>query len=398
MANHNWTGSAPIRTQQESHVLASTAIADVITATISNVTVVYTAASTDDTAEALALSTLLTASDLKEFEELTFTPTGATIGIVGDSAGVPFTITIVNAGTGTVTPTTDQASMSPNHWAADNFDSGALPANTDSVYVNVNVAIKYLLGQSAVDLTLLQFGDDFSSAGVGLPDISTSGYYEYKTKYLEIGATRMVIGTTTDASLSGTFRIQAGTDSTTFIAQSGTIDLLATHVATTVDAAGDSVVNIASSPLDTSTIATLHASANATANIGTGVTVALVQTQNSAIVELDSNPTTLNKEGSGSMIVRGPEVITTLEVVLGTLDFRGVADVTTLTVLDSGIFTMVNSVNTADIQTININRGGVFRDPYGRRDAGSTGFNIIAGSLDQVTIETPQTVAITVIY
>ena len=398
MANHNWTGSAPTRTQDESHVLASTAISDVITATINNSSVAYTTASTDNTAEALALATALTASDLKEFAELTFTPVGATIGVVGAANGSPYTITITNAGTGTVTPTTDQVSMSPNHWAAENFDSGSLPVSTDSVFINVNVSILYLLDHNAVDLALLTVGDNFTTASIGLPAINANGYPEYREQRLAIGSALFNIGLTDNASISGTIRLNCGTDATAFVAQSGIIDMLLNNVASTVDVIGDSNVSIAPSPLDTSSFATLLASGTSDCFIGTGVTVVTIQTQNTASITIDSNPTTINKDGTSKMIVRGSGTITTLNVGIGTLDYRGTGIITTLNISGPGIFTMVNSLSTADAQTININKSGTFRDPYGRRDSGSTSFTVIGASVDQVTIETPQDVTVTVTY
>ena len=78
--------------------------------------------------------------------------------------GAPAIAQVATTGTATT------ASSGPEHWDdADNWSSGTIPANTDTIIVdNTAGSIKYGLDQTAVELVKLVFGPGFTGT-LGLP-------------------------------------------------------------------------------------------------------------------------------------------------------------------------------------------------------------------------------------
>lgn len=101
----------------------------------------------------------------------------------------------------TITTTTSQTPVShayttesqgPNDWSTlANWDVNELPVNGDDVFIIDGDSIWYGLEQSAVTLNRLQIHND--DVQIGLPR-RNEDYYEYRKRFLEIGAAEIVIG------------------------------------------------------------------------------------------------------------------------------------------------------------------------------------------------------------
>ncbi len=172
----------------------SPGIGDIVKATINRKVVSYTAVSGDTTSTiASALWALLIANTNPEFQEVTWSVSGAVITGVATTPETTFTVTAsVTLGAGTVTLTAATVSGSdqtgPSHLDdATNYSSGSLPVNSDTLVFpdqNPAPACKYgLTALSGVSLTELQI----LGGTIGLPDKNIGGYTEYRTKDLTLG-------------------------------------------------------------------------------------------------------------------------------------------------------------------------------------------------------------------
>lgn len=137
------------------------------------------------------------ASTVTEHTEITAADgAGDTITMTADTAGTAFTVTCseVTAGSGTITRAATTANAGPNDWStASNWDTGAVPVNTNDVFVDTSFgSIYHGLDQSAVTLNSLTVRDCITGE-IGLPEINASGYPEYRNTYLKIGATTETI-------------------------------------------------------------------------------------------------------------------------------------------------------------------------------------------------------------
>lgn len=101
---------------------------------------------------------------------------------------------LTGAGDQALNATTTIACTGPNFWNdADNWDTGAVPVNSDDVWLqHSSTSILYGLDQSAVTLTSLHIMASYTGS-IGLPN-HTGEYQEYRTKKLTIGATAFYVG------------------------------------------------------------------------------------------------------------------------------------------------------------------------------------------------------------
>ncbi len=138
-----------------------------------------------------------TGSNVPEFAEATATVSGSVVRLTGNTAGKPFTLsaTETTAGSGTATAATVTAATGPNHWDnIDNWSTGVLPADADTVYIdNSSVSILYALDQSLIEPTAMHIALSFTGE-IGLPEVSDGDYYEYRDQYLKIGPATLKIG------------------------------------------------------------------------------------------------------------------------------------------------------------------------------------------------------------
>lgn len=200
MASVAWKSGALAVAQVDTITVAGTwATNDTATITCAGKSITFTVAGVQTAAAVVTgLVAAWNLSTVLEHTEITAADgAGDTITMTADTAGVPFTITVseVTAGDGTLSNAATTANAGPNAWnTATNWDTGAVPVNTNDVTVDLSYgSIYYGLDQSAVTLASLTIWDAGGTGTLGLPQINAAGYAEYRDTYLKIGATIQTI-------------------------------------------------------------------------------------------------------------------------------------------------------------------------------------------------------------
>lgn len=308
-----------------------------------------------------------------EFGEGTAVLVSSTVVITAATSGIPMTITTVEntAGDGTCAITNTTVCTGPNFWNnANNWDTGSVPVNADTVYIdNSAVSIQYGLAQSAVTLTALHIGLNYTGE-IGLPKTNTSGGYpEYRADYLAISATNLFIGRGTGlgsarikidlGSVAGTIEVFATGQS----AESSSLEaLLIKGTSITGLEVHDGSVGVAPFAAETSTITTLRVARGAVQTyLGATVTTANI-TDGQLVMQLA--PTTLNQNG-GTCTINGTGGVTTANVRSGTLFYNSSGTITTLNLseMGNGTFDCSGDISPRTITTTTAYAGASFRDP-----------------------------------
>jgi hypothetical protein len=158
------------------------------TLTVGNQSVSFTATASTEDNVVDGLIAAISAAGLAEFSDFTASnATAAGITLSANAAGIPFTITGTASGGVTGTTTADQAATGPNYWSnGDNWSSGSVPTTSDDiVFEDSSVDVSYDLDQDAAypSLTIMA-----SYTGrIGLPSTNSSGYVEYRQRFLIVG-------------------------------------------------------------------------------------------------------------------------------------------------------------------------------------------------------------------
>lgn len=335
MANLYWLGHAVAVSQVKTHTVSGATSGDVYKATMNGKDVTYTVVGgdTNDTVAA-ALQTLLGTTTITEFTEATWTV--ATNVVTSTTvAGEPVDITTSVTGTGTFVTATVTAATGPNWWTdTDNWSTGALPANGDSVYLRgTSTDILYGLAQSAVTLALLDIDSTYTGK-IGLPDYhgaafgGNTGYAEYRATYLAIGATATNVGRGTGQG-SGLLRINYGSvQNTSRVYGTGqptttggvVYDFLGTHASNAIYASRGSI-GVAIKPGTTSTVANAYIGSQGSAVsdvqcvFGDGATLANIK-MTGGTVEVRNGFTT-GTITAGELTVSGTAGVATSLIALG---------------------------------------------------------------------------------
>ncbi len=153
------------------------------------------------TATVAALLALIQTAQATEgdFAEMTFSANAGvlTYTVTSSNAGKPVTVTgTVSGGTGTQTPAAVTANSGPSVWDIIANWTSAIPVATDSVYLdNSTVPVLYDLSQAGATVAAINYLQSFTGT-VGLPKVNRNGlpYNEYRTDYLTLDATLIVVG------------------------------------------------------------------------------------------------------------------------------------------------------------------------------------------------------------
>ena len=231
MAIITWLGRALARAQVTTITISGTwAGADTATVTINSKSLILTVGTDTSTTQiATAIKEMWngdtqtgtgdhtfsqTGDNVAEFNEVTAESSGAVITLTGDTAGLPYTVTVSEstAGSGAVgSPSITTEATGPNDANdANNYSGGALPSNGDTLNLeNSDVPILYHLDQlSSVQLTKINKFATYTAA-VGLPKTNPAGYPEYRPQYFQIGADELEYGIG-EGDESGRFKLDYG--------------------------------------------------------------------------------------------------------------------------------------------------------------------------------------------
>lgn len=360
---------------------------DVITFTIGDKTYSTTAQSTTITT---IISTMvsewnaLDATRYPEFAEYTAAVgSSTTMTLTADKAGVPGTIAVATTETGggaadaqTLSISNTTVATGPNFWSnAENWSTGAVPVNSDSVYFeNSNIDVLYGLDQSAVTVTLLQIAKSYTGR-IGLPRTNANGYIEYRNTYLAIGATTCTIGQG-DGSGSRRIKINFGTVQTAasvFGSASSeengvpAINLKGTNASNTITVTEGSFGSCVFAT-ETATWATVrigheqNQQTDVSAYFGSGNTLSGTFKQTGGVVVSDATVTTLNRYG-GEMTLRSAAAATTVNNYGGVLWHESTGTITTLN--NYATFRKDRFIGANTITTTNLYKGSQTLDPGG---------------------------------
>jgi hypothetical protein len=348
MAKLKFLGIAQAISQVDTVTLGGTwAAGDTARITINGKFVQYTAITADTPALVAAGLRALAAASLEgEFKEITFTSAAAQITARG-TAGVPFTMTVSRTSvSGTIATTTTIAATGPFHWNnAANWSGGALPVNTDEVFVEATTA--QILYGFPTGLALARF---VQSAGlVGLPDANANGYMEYRATHLTVSAAAVQI--------DGGQRSRISTESANSVVacQGRTVDLRVNNASAQVHALAGTV-KLLTSGTDTGQASIARCAPGATLEVGYGATVATVLSAGQCLIR--GAVTTLTVEGE-NCVLEGSA--TTVNVRDGVFSYETTSTITTVN-LEGGLFECRNDIRAKTITSFNMT-GGQLSNP-----------------------------------
>ena len=109
MANQVFRGDAPAVAQVDTLTPANVEIGDVFTATINGKSITFTATVATVANVTAGIVAAWNVSTIQEFTEITATDSTTHITLMGDTAGVPFTVTSSSTGDGAPADTFTQA-------------------------------------------------------------------------------------------------------------------------------------------------------------------------------------------------------------------------------------------------------------------------------------------------
>lgn len=271
----------------------------------------------------------LDASTVPEALEATFTENDLLVTATGVT-GKPFTLVSSGAGTLTISNTVTVAE-SPNHWIAKNFgDATALPANGDTVILDIltaNQSFKYGLDQNGVTLAALHIRAS-CLAEIGLPETNVDGlpYFQgggYRETSLKISATALYIG---DGIGSGSKRIKLnlGTNACTATIYRTSANRPSESEAPVhlIGAHASNALHLLSGLVDIGMLPGTGASctwpdvvtSGGYLRFGDGCTLTTVEAAGNSVIETRSAVTTMRTRDAGKIIHSGAGSIGTLDI------------------------------------------------------------------------------------
>ena len=352
MATVYYTGNAPKIAQVQTYTFGGTWEADdVVKVAIGTKVYYFTGGSTTITTAIDNIVTAWNALDstvYPEFAEITASRSSSKLVLTADTAGMPFVATLtplevnlgaadsqtIEGGTTATTGTAATANSGPNDWSvALNWSGSAVPANSDTVYIENNANdISYGLSQSAVTLTALYISSTYTGK-IGLPQVRavTTGvsYYEYRATYLAISATTLQIGSGA-GRCSGRIKIDTGSNATgcTVYGMASAYDsgvsallLKGTHASNALDVYGGTV-GVCELSGETARFPVIRVNAVTnnqapTLTLGKGIDSSAVITAMGGAVNVNSAVTTITQYG-GTVTDTGTGTVGTLAVYGGT--------------------------------------------------------------------------------
>lgn len=364
MTTHIWQGDAVAVAQVDTVTITANDAGTTYTLTVGGKTV-SVVGDTDVNTTATNLAAAWEASTQAEFTEIAAVAATDTVTLTAGTAGKPFTATSsVSGGTGTIgAVTSSTANAGPNVWAAANFDTGTLPANTDTVILeNSAINVLYGLDQSAVTLALLERRETYTGK-VGLPRTNSGGYVEYRDTSLKISATTVTVAG------GNRFKLNVGSvqtaltiySSATTRAETGIPCVLftGTHASNTVRLE-DGDLGVAFFGGETATVATLDVrSGKIVCGSGTTLTTANID---GGTVTLESNLTTVNQT-AGSVHLKASATAGTWNLDGGTCYYRSSGTLTTVIVRSGGVLDFRLDQQTRTVTNCSAYEGYVIHDP-----------------------------------
>lgn len=362
MAKKTFLGSAQAVAQVNTVTISGTwASTETAYITVGNKTVTYVAGTGETTTTvAEGLVALCQAAD-GEFLDATWEQDGAVITMTGNE-GVPITISAGDtAAAGAATAASVTSATGPWHWDnAQNWSGGTVPATNDEIYfIHEDRYARYGLPTDSFNRLDVKFG------GLGLPEVNTGGYAEYRTKRPTLTCAAVNIGIAGDgpeivkldlASTNAAVRVYGSKQP--LADELSTVDLLLNHSSAVVSVMGGNV-GIAANESATSTVGTVQVAPNGTCLIGSGTTLTTLSSAGSTRVKC---ALTTCKVESGTTIAEGTGAITTLYVQGGATFVYNTNGTITTAYVDNAVVDGDQDLRARTISTLNIGQGGEVKD------------------------------------
>jgi len=383
MAVQRWRGDAPAVAQVATVTITGDDAATTYKITINGKVVSALGSGTGVNNTATALYNALIASTVPpEFKEMTYTVNAAIITMTAVTAGKPFTATSsTTGGAGTIgAVTTTVSSSGPNDVSiAGNWSTGTLPIAGDDIYFDLsNVSALYGLSQFiGVLFNSLNVPSSYTGQ-IGLTQLNSAGYYEYRPIYFQCSATTTSIGYGPGTG-SGLIKIDSQASQTTLLiynTATGTeggsgalaISWKGTNANNVVEILKGSLA-IAPRPGEVATITTLYVGyvqnigGDSTVFAGSGVTFTTIN-QAGGSITLNSGFTTLSKTG-GNLTVLGNGVnLGTVTIDAGNFFYQSTGTITQLNVGNAGQALFTQDLRARTISGCNLYKGATLMDPF----------------------------------
>lgn len=261
----------------------------------------------------------------------------------------------------------------------DNWNTGAVPVNSDVVYLGVyGVVPQYNLSHAAVTNVQLEIASHSTSGlMIGLPKQNINGYVEYLGTELLLGAATVKYGTGAGGNIPA-LRLNTGTQACyVYLYRSNTRDangnapfLWLCNSASSELKECYGPIDIATEPGNTSSLATIYSGAGGDIVVGLGTTLATSITMNGGtlISYATDDPTLIDMKVGTSVTLLGTsgDVTTITQQAGSTLDWRRSAGtVTNYTSSGSVDFSNVNVASAVVFTNVDLYAGASFNDPNG---------------------------------
>lgn len=327
------------------------------------------------------------ATDYPELAEATASRSSSNLVLTGDTAGVPFSITLTplesdgsaadaqtieGAGVATTGTVSTAATGAEDFDDPYNWSGSAAPAGGDTLTIeNADDDILYSIDQNGITVAALNLPASFTGT-LGLPEtnaLTATGYPEYRQRSLKIGMTACNVGEGPGQG-SGRVLLDAHNIQTTLNVRSTGSPLEAdvaplqwkgTHASNVVNVFGGEV-GIAPLATDVATVATLRVGGSARVRCGAGCTLTTVS-QDGGELTLNSAATTVTK-ARGTLTVLGTGAVTTLTSDDGDTVYSSSGTVTTLNV-GGGRADFSQDMRPKVVTNCNLYAGGEIYDPFG---------------------------------
>lgn len=366
---------------------------------------------TDAAGTASALQAALSASQYREFQEVSWTypGTGAVITGTANTPGTPFTaVSSVTGGAGTIgAVTTTVTNTSPSDIGdANNWSAATLPISGDSVVVeNTSTPMKWRLDSfSAVDLASWITRATMTGE-TALPTENENGYVEYRaTTILLQTCTILYIEQAPNLGKGAQkFNVGANACTLTVVGQGGgtlgeeVLWFAGTSTSNAIENNGGSLA-IAALDSDTAALAALNMTNQSVTRAGLGTTfsTATVKATNSTL-DVRSNITTLTVDGAGSQLTCWNTMTVGTLSLTAPCVYNSSGTITTLNLLasDAGQAAGVGSIDFGQDRTartitnaVNMYEGTTFNDPNGTATlSGTPDIQLVNCRVGDVTID-----------
>lgn len=372
MATNNWLSRALAVAQVETITVTGPIVAaETFSVIINGKYITFTATTTTVAHVVTGLLALLQAETAAELTEITWTsPTSSTIVGTANTAGLPFVVSTEDtSAAGSIATSTTTAATGPNHADnVNNWSNGAAPANGDNVYIDLDRgSILYGLDLSGVTVATLDVYSAAQTEGkIGLPQVNESGnYYEYRERYLKIGATIARIQSQSSRVNINYGSVQTATEVRETGSETNGIPALLLKGTSTSNVfefkAGTS--GLAFHLDETAAAATVRVSPQATLICGPACTLTAVTSLGETLIQTvtgGATTATLTVEDGETKVI-GTGAVTTLNVDGGTCKYESSGTVTTATI--TGTVDCSEDISPRTFTNTNIEPGGVIIDP-----------------------------------